>query len=221
MKTLAGHSVPQFRAQKKLLKHACNIVFAGEEAVKKAEKEVQADIHVEYHNLQVKSETDVSGTELKSTPCVYVTNLASFVTDTLDKFDSQNLLTWHGNAIPDDTIWVKVGGDHGGGSFKMCLQIANVQSPNSKHNTFMICLVNAKDSRYNLREILCTYRKQIDALQGTTWKDKKFEVHMFGDYDDFLCNVYGLSGAAGIYTRAFGVTPQRQNCRSPTKLSHM
>lgn len=39
--------------------------------------------------------------------------------------------------------------------------------------------------------------------------------------DDLLCNVYGLCGAAGIYTRAFGVTPQRQNCRSPTKLSHM
>ena len=84
-------------------------------------------------------ETAVNGKELKSTPCVYVTDLASFVTDTLDTFQAQDLLTWHNNAIPEDQIWLKVGGDHGGGSFKMSLQIANIQSPNSKHNTFMIC----------------------------------------------------------------------------------
>ena len=73
---------------------------------------------------------------------MYVSDLARFLTDTLD------LLTWHNinNVIPEDQIWLKVGGDHGGGSFKMSLQIANIESPNSKHNTFMICMANAKDS---------------------------------------------------------------------------
>ena len=32
-------------------------------------------------------------------------------------------LTWHDNAIPNDEIWVKVGGDKGGGSFKMSFQV--------------------------------------------------------------------------------------------------
>ena len=111
-------------------------------------------------------------------------------------FEAQALLTWHNNAIPEDQIWLKVSGDHGGGTFKMSLQIANMQSP--KRNTFMICMANAKYSGYNVKEILCTYRKEIDALENMTWKGKTIKLHMFGDYD-FLCNVYGLSGAAGTY----------------------
>ena len=118
-------------------------------------------IHVESHQLYFNCETVVSGKELKSTPCVCVTDLNKLVTDTLDTFEAQHLLTWHNNVIPEDQIWIKVREDHGGGSFKMPLQIANVQSPNSKHNTFVICMVNAKDYRYNLREILCTYRKEV------------------------------------------------------------
>ena len=34
-------------------------------------------------------------------------------------------LTWHGDIIPQDEIWIKIGGDKGGGSFKMNFQIAN------------------------------------------------------------------------------------------------
>ena len=79
-------------------------------------------------------ETAVGGKELKSAPCVCVTDLARFITDTLDMFEAQDLLTWHNNAIPEDHIWLKVGGDHGGGSFKMSLQIANIQSPNTTHS---------------------------------------------------------------------------------------
>ena len=127
---------------------------------------------------------------------MHVTDLAWFVTDTLDTFEAQDLLTWHNNAIPEDQIWLKVGGDHGGGSFKM-LQIANIQSPNSKHNTFITCMANAKDSGHNVKEILCTYRKEIDALENMTRKGKTIK-HMSRDYK-FLCNVYGLSGAAGTY----------------------
>lgn len=197
LKSVGGLSITQFRAQKRLLKQACNIVFAGEEAIRKEEKDMQTPIHIENHNLYFTCEETISNTTLKSTPCVYVTDLTQFVTDILDNFDDQQLLTWHDN-IPTDEIWVKVGGDHGGGSFKLSLQIANVQSPNSKHNTFMICMTHAKDSGYNIREILCTYRKQIDALKKVTWKGKQVRVFMFGDYD-FLGNVYGLSGAAGTY----------------------
>ena len=198
IKSLGGLSVRQFRAQKRLLKKACSITFAGEEAERKEQKNVQPQTHVQCHNLFFTCETAINGKEKKSTPVIYVTDLAKFVTETLDQFESQNLLSWHENAIPEDTIWLKVGGDHGGGSFKLSVQIANVQSPNSKHNTFMICMANAKDSGFNVREILSTYRKEIDALNNLTWKGKQIKLHVFGDYD-FLCNIYGLSGANGTY----------------------
>lgn len=32
-------------------------------------------------------------------------------------------LTWHNGTIPTNEIWVKIGGDKGGGSFKMSFQV--------------------------------------------------------------------------------------------------
>ena len=50
-----------------------------------------------------------------------------------------------------DEIHVKISGDHGGGSFKMSYQIANVSNPNSKENTVVFSIFEAKDSRVNLK----------------------------------------------------------------------
>ena len=50
-------------------------------------------------------------------------------------FVSLDKLTWHGGAIPSDEVWVKIGGDKGGSSFKMNFHIMNVPNPNSVHNT--------------------------------------------------------------------------------------
>lgn len=36
-------------------------------------------------------------------------------------------LSWHAERIPEDEIWIKIGGDKGGGTFKMCIQIVNVE----------------------------------------------------------------------------------------------
>ena len=38
-----------------------------------------------------------------------------------------------------------MGSDHGGGSFKLTLQIANIANPNSKHNTCLLLIANRKD----------------------------------------------------------------------------
>ena len=43
-------------------------------------------------------------------PVGYVKELPKFVSNLLDQCEEENLLTWH-NAIPDDEIWVKIGGD--------------------------------------------------------------------------------------------------------------
>ncbi|KAI8514136.1 hypothetical protein Bbelb_084600 [Branchiostoma belcheri] len=45
---------------------------------------------------------------------------------------STHSVTWQ-NAIPERGIWIKIGGDHGGGSFKMTYKLLNKEHPNSKH----------------------------------------------------------------------------------------
>ena len=44
-------------------------------------------------------------------------------------------LAGHNGVIPASEVWIKIGGDKGGGSFKMSFQIINVAVPNSVHNT--------------------------------------------------------------------------------------
>lgn len=86
--------------------------------------------------------------------------------------NSRHVWEWHDD-IPDDEIWIKLGGDHGGNSFKTMLQVANLDNPNSKHNTFLVCLTNCKDSHENLRTILKPFEEQVSAVQHMTWEGKK------------------------------------------------
>ena len=44
-------------------------------------------------------------------------------------------LTWHEGYIPPSEVWLKIGGDKGGGTFKMNFQIVNVATPNSVYTT--------------------------------------------------------------------------------------
>ena len=64
--------------------------------------------------------------------------------------DRVHRLTWH-ESIPPDEIWVKIGGDKGGGSFKMNFQICNLHHPNSPSNTCVFCIFEAPDSPVNLQ----------------------------------------------------------------------
>lgn len=122
-------------------------------------------------------------------------------------------LTWHNNAIPEAEIWVKIGGDKGGNSFKLTFQIVNVEHPNSPHNTCILLAFQASDSYTNLKVALVSYTSQISELQKTKWRysnyyscifmckqchyrGKQIRVFMNGDYE-YLTRVYGLSGASG------------------------
>ena len=40
----------------------------------------------------------------------------------LNKLDETNNLTWS-NGIPESEVWIKIGGDHGGGTFKLSFQV--------------------------------------------------------------------------------------------------
>ena len=90
-------------------------------------------------------------------------------------------MTWHNQTIPDDEIWLKIGRDHRGDSFKLVLEVTNVDNPNSKDNTFLIRMVECKDSNENLRKILEHVKDQLNALDAMTWNDKNLRVFLFGD----------------------------------------
>ena len=70
----------------------------------------------------------------------------------------------------DNEFHIKIGGDHGGGSFKMSYQVCNIEKPNSKENTIVFSVFEAKDCHPNLRIGLGRFKDQIDQLQASTWK---------------------------------------------------
>lgn len=69
-----------------------------------------------------------------------------------------------------EEVHIKIGGDHGGKSFKACYEICNTNSPNSKDNTVIFSLFEEKDLRLNLRTGLSLFKEQIDNLQISEWK---------------------------------------------------
>ena len=54
--------------------------------------------------------------------------------------------------------------------FKMSYQIANVENSNSKDNTRIFSLFEAKDYRSNLKTGLSRFAWQIDELQSMMWR---------------------------------------------------
>ena len=143
-----------------------------------------------------KAPNSVNGMAMGPRPSVYVENLPQFVTTLLNDYSDAKKLTWEN--MPQNEVWVKIGADHGGGSFKVCLQILNLDAPNSKEHTVVIGCFEAKDLYPNLVKISGLFREGVQALGGMTWKGKILRCFVFGDYA-FLANLYGISGPAGIH----------------------
>ena len=61
---------------------------------------------------------------VKLVPWCYIFNLVGYVLHYLDNLHSTGHLT-DPHFIPSNEVFLKIGGDHGGGSFKMRFQIAN------------------------------------------------------------------------------------------------
>ena len=68
---------------------------------------------------------------------VFFPSLLEIVMHYLSLYDKQGSLTWRGDVIPEDQVWIKLGEDHGGGSFKFVMQVANLDHRNSLHNPHM------------------------------------------------------------------------------------
>ena len=134
--------------------------------------------------------------QICSTPLASIAHFPSHVINLLDLLEENQLLIFQSDS---QAVHVKIGGDHGGNSFKMCFQIVNMKSPNSKENTMVFSMFEAKDYRCNLKIALNMYHEQINELQLMTWKNREIKVFMFGDYQ-FLCNVSGITGANGRHS---------------------
>ncbi|KAL5481525.1 hypothetical protein EMCRGX_G021706 [Ephydatia muelleri] len=138
------------------------------------------------------------GEELRGAPLVYIPDLVQKVVDLLEENERTGRLTWHNGVIPASEVWLKIGGDKGGGSFKMNFQIVNVPAPNSVHNTCVFCCFEAGDTVTNLHIALDRYKDQVAHLQGMKWRQYTLRLFMCGDYE-FITRMYGLSGASGCY----------------------
>ena len=86
-----------------------------------------------------------------------------------------------------------MGGDHGGGSFKLAVHVCNLENPNSRLNTIAFICCKAKDYYQNLKDICSYFASDINSFSQAMWNDKKIKVFLHGDYA-FLCNMFGLSG---------------------------
>ena len=87
-----------------------------------------------------------------------------------DFVDFRNNMLVHCKFVQNNEIHVKIGGNYGGGSFKMSYQIANVHNPNSTDNTIVSSIFEAKDYRSNIKIALTQFLEQVKALQSMTWK---------------------------------------------------
>jgi len=67
-------------------------------------------------------------------------------------------------------MWLKLGGDKGGGTFKMAFQNLNVENPNSPDNTCVFSIFEAPDTYTNLRIGLSRHIDEIAELETHTWR---------------------------------------------------
>ena len=70
----------------------------------------------------------------------------------------------------NDEINIKLGGDHRGGSFKINFQVCNTSRPNSKDNTTVFSIFEAKDLWSNMEIGISRFSKQVNELQTMEWE---------------------------------------------------
>ena len=211
-----GLSLTKYRVQKKIFR-SIGVRFASEQKKRQQQTEAMCgEIRVERRSLECWNEDD-STYDLEQTPVATITDIPQYVTELHDQCDKENQQTWHNSTIPKDEVWVKLGGDHGRGTLKLMLQIANLRRPNSKHNTCLLAIDECKDTPDNLRRIMGPYKHQITELETMQWRDKNVRLFWFGDYE-FLLKCSGLSGAQANHPCLF-YTASRAQIQAPPQFN--
>ena len=149
---------------------------------------------------------NVMGVVVKQAPYVFVRNIKEFLFDHLERSAANDQLDWHQDSstgcLPLDKIILKIGGDKGRGSMKMCMQLCNVKAANSPENTKVVCAFEANDTYANLAIALDGIAQQLDQLDGLSWEHGAYkkQIHLIGSGDyEFLAKIIGIAGASGTY----------------------
>lgn len=139
--------------------------IASEKVMRKRASEVIGDcVVVEKVALTFPLKDGHRGEEVKLRPYGYIPDLWAKVVQLLEENERYAVgkcfsivtvpscnrhgrLSWHEGRIPSEEIWLKIGGDKGGGTFKMAVQIVH---PNSPNNTCVFSIFEAPDSVTNL-----------------------------------------------------------------------
>ena len=79
-------------------------------------------------------------------------------------------LTWHDGLIPHDEVWVKLGGDKGGGTFKMSFQLCKVDRVNAVQHSVVFTIFKAGDNAFNLKEAHELYKQQVEEMASAEWQ---------------------------------------------------
>ncbi|KAL5487179.1 hypothetical protein EMCRGX_G019751 [Ephydatia muelleri] len=136
------------------------ICLAGEERMRHISSQIVGD-NLKGEIAPFSVTIPSGGEEIKGAPLVFIPHLVDKVVQLLDGNERTGRLTWHKGFIPANEIWLKIGGDKGGGTFKMTFQIVNVATPNSVHNTCVFSCFAAGDSVTNLHVALDRFKDQV------------------------------------------------------------
>ena len=132
------------------------------------------DVDIGSEMVQAVSMDDSNTRRLAPAAFAWVRNLLALICQHLNNLSKRNLLTHHvtkgGRSLPKDEIWLKIGGDKGGGSFKMAFQVANQLRPNSADHTIVFACLEADDNIPNMHVALDAYKPVISELQGMKWR---------------------------------------------------
>ena len=202
LKEQLGLSWRQGRKHSSLLKKL-GIQLENEKSVRALAREMLSDfVVVEKRSFVVEDrECEV--------PYGRISDLPRFVDKMLDEYEKNNMLTWREGTIPEDEIWIKIGGDHGKNSLKFTLQVANINKPNARNNTVVIAIAAVRDTHTNMQRFLeGKLTEDLNTLQSHFWRDKSIKVSLNGDYE-FICKMYGLSGPQGTYPCLWCLMPRK------------
>ena len=191
MKTSMKLTWAQHRMQKRFLSHSL-VVNCGSESKLRSERKSLLSDHLATKVINAKDAITCKSFDSLvdvRVHMVYTIDFVEFIKELMYKYKRTYMMVW-GYGMSSDEIWIKVGGDHGGKSFKLCLQICNVKKPNAKQNMFVVACIPAKDLYENLGSLAAIYKNQIQTLQKEHWRKKKIRLFIVGDYA-FLLSMFG------------------------------
>ena len=119
-------------------------------------------------------------------PVVCFVNLIEVILHYISLNHKAGTLTWRNGSLPEDQIWVKLGGDHGGESFKFCFQIVNVSHPNALVNTVPFLPSAVKILRQTFKQCLSgIFLKCLLSKMGRLSGTKRHSKSLYSEITNF------------------------------------